>query len=151
MSESKDFDKLFSYKPTLWDKITTPFYRVRNFIRDKWYNLRCRCQRFKRGYAWSDTWDMDYWFVETVKPMLEHLLKHHCGYPGDITNEEWESILKEMIECLSVMEEESAMEHLGITYDDYSLDSAKRVSELMNTNKDRFFELFSKWFYGLWD
>lgn len=138
-------------KWTLWDKITMPFYRVRNFFRDKWWEFRQRCQRFKRGFAWSDVWDMDAWFVSTAKPMLKHLLEKHCGHPCNIENEEWEAILHEMIDCLELMDEDKAQAHLGIADDDYSPESYKKVGELMEEKKDRFFELFSKWFFNLWD
>lgn len=136
---------------TLWDKITMPFYRARNFFRDKWWDFRKRCQRFKRGFAWSDVWDMDIWFISTAKSMLEHLLKKHCGHPCNIKNEEWETILHEMTDCLELMCEDKAQDYLGIAEDDYSLESYKKVRELMEEKKNRFFELFSKWFFNLWD
>ena len=135
-------------KMTFWDRITMPFYR---FFRDKWLMFRKRCQRFKRGFAWSDVWDMDAWFISTAKPMLEHLLKKHCGHPYNIENEEWEAILKEMIECLELMDADESRARLGIAEDDYSPASCKKAGELMEEKKNRFFELFSKWFYNLWD
>ena len=136
---------------TFWDRITMPFYRVRNFFRDKWWMFRKRCQRFKRGFAWSDVWDMDDWFILTAKPMLEHLLKNHCSHPYSINDEEWEAILKEMIDCLDLMDEYNAHAHLGFAKYDFSADSYKKVGELMEEKKNRFFELFSKWFFSLWD
>lgn len=89
-NEVDSVQKLLDYfesHQTLWDKITMPFYRVRNFIREKWWEFRQRCQRFKRGFAWGDVWDMDAWFISTAKPMLEHLLKKHWGHPCNIENE----------------------------------------------------------------
>ena len=138
-------------KVTFWDRITMPFYRVRNFFRDKWLEFRKRCQRFKRGFAWGDVWDMDVWFISTAKPMLEHLLKEHCGHPYDIKNEEWEAILQEMISCLELMDADKSHAYLGIAEDDYSHVSCKKAFELMEEKKNRFFELFSKWFFSLWD
>lgn len=58
------------------------YYKIRNRIREFRYELRTRCQRFRRGYAWSDVWDMDVWFMNTVKPMLIHLRDHGIGMPG---------------------------------------------------------------------
>ena len=40
----------------LIDKITLPFYRIRNTLRDAYYDLKYRCQRFIRGYADEDVW-----------------------------------------------------------------------------------------------
>ena len=127
------------------------FYKIRNFFTNKWWNLRKRCQRFKRGYAWVDVWNMYDWFINTNKPMLEHLLYTHQGYPCGIDNKEWEAILQEMIDCLTLMDENKAQEYLNISDDDYSAESRNRVDELTKEKKNRFFELFSEWFYCLWD
>ena len=79
-------------------------------------------------------------------------MQYHAAYPGgDVTSEDWEAILQEMIDCLDLMDEDAAIEHLGIADDDYSPTSYQRVNALMDEKKDRFFELFSKWFYYLWD
>lgn len=56
-----------------------------------------------------------------------------------------------MIDCLELMDEDKAQAHLGIAEDDYSAESYKKVGELMEEKKNRFFELFSKWFFNLWD
>ena len=134
------------------------YYKIRNAFRDFRYDLRCRCQRFKRGYAWGDVWDMDCWFMKTVKPMLIHLRDHGISVPWDLYNHEdeneridWENILTEMIECIDMMHEDAVQEYLGIADDDYSAESYKKVNDFMDAKKDRFFELFSKHFYSLWD
>lgn len=133
------------------------YYKIRNRIRELRYELRTRCQRFKRGYAWSDVWDMDVWFMRTVKPMLIHLRDHGIGMPGELWNEQddsrkpWEDILTEMINCMELMDEDSVEEYLGISDDDYSHESYKKVRDCMDENKNRFFELFSKYFFHLWD
>ena len=126
--------------------------------RDFWYDLRVRCQRFKRGYAYSDVWDMDFWFMRTAKPMLTHLRDYGIGVPNALylegaenEREAWESILTEMIECLELMDEDNAQLHLGIADDDHSIESYNRVWNLMLEKKNRFFELFSQHFYSLWD
>ena len=57
------------------------YYRIKNTISDFWYGFRCRCQRFKRGWAYGDVWDMNVWSKRTVKPMLLHLYHNHTGVP----------------------------------------------------------------------
>lgn len=141
----------FKSHKTAWDKIATPFLQTRRFIDRKWTEFRKRCQRFKRGYAWSDVWSMYYWFICTTKPMLEHLLKEHEGHPCNIENEEWESILQEMIDCLELMDEENAYKQFSVPDEEDLSEYYKKVYELMERNKNRFFELFSKWFFDLWD
>ena len=119
--------------------------------------LRARIQRFKRGYSYGDIWDMFDWFIRTTKPMLIHLREHHCGVPIEFQNDEstWDFVLTEMIDCLTLMDEDNAYAHHGfgewderrkMTREDY-----KRVYRTMEDNKNRFFELFSKYFFSLWD
>ena len=134
------------------------YYKIRNKISDFWYDLRVRFQRFKRGYSYSDVWDIDSWFMTMVKPMLIHLRDHGIGIPFDLYNHEdeneridWENILTEMVECLDLMNEDAAQKYLNIADDDYSIESYKKVNNLMDEKKNRFFELFSKYFFSLWD
>jgi hypothetical protein len=134
------------------------YYKIKNTIQDFRYDLRCRCQRFKRGYAYGDVWDIDCWFIRTIKPMLIHLRDHGIGVPWELYNHDsenerlyWDNILTEMIECLDLMSEDAAQQYLGIADDDYSAESYKKVNDFMDAKKNRFFELFSEHFYSLWD
>lgn len=56
-----------------------------------------------------------------------------------------------MIDCLTLMDEDEVQKHLGIADDDYSVESYNKVNDLMDEKKNRFFDLFSKYFYNLWD
>lgn len=134
------------------------YYRIKNKLIYDFDSLRARIQRFKRGYSYGDVWDMDYWFMRTAKPMLIHLRDHGIGIPNelylqDADNERivWENTLTEMISCLELMDEENAEKYLGIADNDHSVESYDKVTTLMEENKHRFFELFSKYFYCLWD
>lgn len=125
-------------------------------IKDSWWNFRKRCQRFKRGYAYVDVWDMDQWFIEMAKPMIIHLRTHGNSFPMEFNNrDEWCAVLDEMIYCLDFMEEDNVLHFLGFVEVDYwkrmKHEDSKRVGEIMMNNKNRFFELFSKYFYNLWD
>lgn len=134
------------------------YYRIKNKLIYDVDSLRARIQRFKRGYSYGDVWDMDFWFMRTVKPMLIHLRDHGIGVPNDLylqdaDNERiiWENTLTEMISCLELMDEDNAEKYLGIKDNDYSVESYNKVTNLMEESKNRFFELFSKHFYSLWD
>ena len=96
--------------------------------------------------------------MRMVKPMLTHLRDHGCGVPLDLylegaENERaaWEAVLTEMIECLELMDEDAVEKYLGIADDDYSTESYQRVNAMVDEKKNRFFELFSKYFFSLWD
>lgn len=134
------------------------YHRIKNKLIYDIDSLRARIQRFKRGYSYGDVWDMDYWFMRTVKPMLIHLRDHGCGIPNELyvegsDNERiyWENTLTEMISCLELMNEDNAEKYLGIENNDFSVEDYNKKWALMEENKNRFFELFSKYFYNLWD
>ena len=134
------------------------YYKIKNALCYNVDCLRARLQRFLRGYSYGDIWDMDFWFKRTVKPMLIHLRDYGIGVPNDLylqgaenEREAWEEVLTEMVECLELMDEDEAQKYLGIADDDYSYESYKRVSDLMDEKKNRFFELFGKHFFSLWD
>ena len=133
------------------------YYRIKNKLIYDVDSLRARCQRFKRGYSYGDIWDMDYWFMRTAKPMLIHLRDHGIGIPGefcigdDANRIYWENTLTEMISCLELMSEDNAEKYLGIENNDFSVEDYNNKWALMEENKNRFFELFSKYFYNLWD
>lgn len=136
----------------------TLYYTIKRTISHFWYDLRCRCQRFKRGYSYSDVWSMDYWFVHTIKPMLIHLRDHGIGVPYELyqdganEREAWENILTEMINCLDMVGEDNVRKKLDLWYDkSLTHEDYKLIRDTMDKNKDRFFELFSKYFYSLWD
>ena len=134
------------------------YYRIKSF----WYDLRYRIQCFKRGYGNRDVWDIDRWFMRTIKPMLIQLRDEGNGVPGklyvaDGDNERilWENILTEMIDCLDMMEEDNVYEFLGLYETEdcvcMTIDDIKHANEIMENNKNRFFELFSEYFYYIWD
>lgn len=140
----------------LIDRIQDIYYPIIGRIERKYDNLRARCQRFKRGYSYGDVYDMDYWFIRTARPMLVHLRDNGRSYPGIFKDgDEWRQVLSEMINCLDFMDEDNVYNHLGfIEFEDImcmTVDDFKHVDEIMDQNKDRFFELFSKYFYNLWD
>jgi len=125
-------------------------------IKDIQYNLKRKYQRAKRGYSYGDVWDMDTWFVDTIKPMLIHLRKHGCSYPMEFKDrDEWCDVLDEMVCCLEFMNEDNAECFLGFgdpdSYDHMKLEDYKQIRDIMMENKNRFFELFSKYFYDMWD
>ena len=134
------------------------YYKIKNKLLYDVDCLRARWQRFKRGYSYGDVWDIDCWFMRTVKPMLIHLRDHGCGIPFDLylegeENERtaWEAVITEMIDCLTLMDEDEAQKYLGIADEDWSVESYNEVNNLMDEKKNRFFDLFCKHFYSLWD
>lgn len=123
------------------------FYRIRFRVRELPWKLRRNLQRFRRGWAYSDVWNINHWLMEILEPMLRHLKEHHFSTPFDYTDEEWEARLGQMADCLHLMDEENVIEEV------YGGDAMKsqEIYETMRENKEKFFEMFSHDFYTLWD
>ena len=106
----------------------------------------------KYGYSPVAQFETFEWFITVIREILINYRDNRTGTPvvipdyntDDLINEDkdieaYNNILNEMIELLDKMDECNYL-----AYDNASL-------EAMNTAKDKFFELFSKYFYTLWD
>lgn len=118
-----------------------------------WKRFVARCQRFRRGWAYSDAWDIDWWLRETLVPMLRHVAENGKTYPMDTTPEAWRQTLLHMADLLrrscadDILEEKYGLDEIATL----SFEEMKEASEIAAKNKNEFFELFSKYFYDLWD
>ena len=54
-----------------------------------------------------------------------------------------------MISCLELMDRNNVYDYLG--YSKLGQKDYEKVYQIMEENKNRFFELFSKHFFSLWD
>lgn len=105
----------------------------------------------KKGYDEYATWGTFDWFIYTMKDILSIYRVNHHGYPvvawddkerQEAFEKEYDADFDTMIALLGDMDE------CNPKYKDYKADL---MFEEMNTAKDKFFELFSKHFYTLWD
>ena len=118
-------------------------------ILDKRDECRYRHQRAKRGYSDYDVMDIQMWFVRTLRPMLENIIAHLYSHPEEITFEEWKSILEEMVVLLKVMDWDDEIfvrEYMGISTDDFHIDTCNRVESQRELAQIRFLALFARWF-----
>lgn len=106
----------------------------------------------KHGYSPIAQWETFEWFIAVMREILINYRDNRTGTPivipdyhtDDLISENknieiYNNILNEMIELLDKMDECNYL-----TYNNASL-------EAMNVAKNKFFELFSKYFYTLWD
>ena len=70
--------------------IYKPMYGIWQFIKDIPFLVKCCHQRIHKGYCVKDTWDIDQWFVSTLKPMLQELRDNHRGFPSYFIDEFWQ-------------------------------------------------------------
>ena len=109
----------------------------------------------KHGYSPVAQWETFGWFITVMREILVNYRDNRMGTPVVIPNyniddlisenkniEIYNNILNEMIELLDKMDE------CNSTYNDVSLEERHSA---MDTAKNKFFELFSKYFYTLWD
>lgn len=137
----------------IWDAITTPYYKTKNWLRDIYWEIRYGFQRMFKGYDSVDTFETFHKFVERYTKILTEYRNKHCGIPMEFENseEEWDKVIDEMIYHLHYMGEQTVTEELEKDVPDDWTVSSKSVYEVMDKHKNAFFELFSKYFYDLWD
>ena len=148
---SKHPETLMDKLEDLWYTITWPLRKIRWWLKDLHWDVHYGLQRMFRGYDEVDTFETFAKFIERYSKILTDYRKHHIGYCGEMTEEEWDATIDEMIYHLKYMDEETVIDELENDVPENWSVSAKTVSEVLDSHKDRFFELFSKYFYNLWD
>lgn len=135
-----------------------------------WKNIKrfpCLFRRIgyilKHGYNPIAKWDYYSWFIDTTKDIFTEYLKDHVGYKiifytkdEEWNKQAWEDIIKEMIDCLTRMDENSYYDTKPCRYDETgNRDDLMKWYDEVEKEKDiakrRFFFLFNQYFYDLWD
>ena len=109
----------------------------------------------KHGYSPVAQWETFEWFIAVMREILINYRDNRTGTPviipdyhtDDLISENknieiYNNILNGMIELLDKMDE------CNSTYNGVSLEE---MHSAMDSAKNKFFELFSKYFYTLWD
>ena len=109
----------------------------------------------KHGYSPVAQWETFSWFIAVMREILVNYRDNRTGTPvvipdydvDDLISENknvnvYNSLLDEMITLLDKMDE------CNSAYNDVSLE---KMHSAMDSAKNKFFELFSKYFYTLWD
>ena len=136
----KIFKRCFDYRGRYWYKnikyIPLYFKLMRHLI--------------KHGYDEYANWETFDWFIYTMKDILVTYRNNHNGYPyvsfddkvQEQAEKKYDEDLDTMIALLDDMDEGNP-KYNSMKYAD--------VNKTMDSAKDEFFELFSKYFYHLWD
>lgn len=137
-------------------------YWYKNIFKMPMY-FRTICCLVKNGYDEYAVWETFGWFIDIMKDILSVYRKRHRSipiiiddYPYICVSDEdrakqvqnkmkWNEIIDTMIQLLDEMDENSSV-YENISPVDYQLQD-KQMTEA----KDKFFALFSKYFYCLWD
>lgn len=119
--------------------------------------LKSKIQRFIRGYADEDVWQMDYWFINIIPKMLRQLRDKGRGYPSKFkSKEEWDNELNKMIYYLEQSNPLDNKEENEYSSDENFepkkfIQKELEIQKQKDKTKNKFFNLFSEYFWELWD
>ena len=122
-------------------------------------------QRVKIKIHKWDTWSMDHTLAPIILPMLVQLKATNHGYPADLTEKKWDSIMDEMIwafeqKCRDDWESdyyeyrELGLEEEGKADNQFGLKLVWEDREGQKAHQKRMtngFKLFGKYYENLWD
>ena len=121
-------------------------------IKNAYWKTRDKAQKIIRGYSDTDINELFQWFIDTMRPMIKQFRKITNSYPIECLNwREWDKILKEMDNCLYMMDEQHVMDYYGYKYNNLTVEQNMKIHQEMEKNKDNFFNLFKKYFYEMWN
>ena len=103
----------------------------------------------RHGYPPQATWEIYEWHRRVMLETLSKFRKNLNGYPVFDENaspeeqyDRWGAIIDEMCEYLDAMAEDNY---------DLSIENLEKSDLARTEAKDKFFELFSKYYFHLWD
>ena len=105
----------------------------------------------RHGYPPQATWEIYEWHRRVMLETLSEFRKNLNGYPASFYDEDsspeeqydkWGAIIDEMCEYLDAMAEDNY---------DLSIENLEKSYLARTEAKNKFFELFSKYYFYLWD
>lgn len=126
-------------------------FKIKIKIRSAAYAIKYFFQRGFRGYDDRAWFDIDYWFMETMAKLLRKMAKDGSGFPLEFKERnEWVAILNRMAAYLDKMNYEEEFDKCYNETDDVTK-AWEMADTIINERKEKFFKLFSDYFYNLWD
>lgn len=68
-----------------------------DFFSHYFRDIQCAYQRATKGYCYRDLWSIDVWFLNLFPKMLEEFNQIKQGHPSEITSDDWDLIIDDMI------------------------------------------------------
>lgn len=135
----------------LWYKITIPYYRTKIKIKDIYWKTKYGFQRMFKGYDSVDIFDISGKFIDRYYKILTEYKKNMHGYPGTMSEEEWNNIIDKMLFHLYYMDEKNIEKELYKDVPENWTLSLQTTDLITEKHKNEFFKLFAEHFYSLWD
>lgn len=129
-----------SYRVTTWRWLQhwfTPHYYI-DFFKTKW-------QRMTKGFANADTWDLNDYLAEVIYHALLRFKEVGHGYPGGMTEEEWNVVLDKMIAGfaakIQLLDDFTYADHCWVKKETYSEEDSPLTRSVGEFNQ----ELYDAW------
>jgi len=149
----------------------TKGWKLTHRLRELKWDLKYAWQRAWRGWDSRDMFNMDTSFIDRQKEILKRYREVHSGlfnvpveYRDKFSQDYFEDddtdmIIDTMIFHLEMMNEDYVKKLLygKNVYDNYydwknyTIEKTKRISSIVNQNKEAFMKLFNIFFWQLWD
>ena len=91
-----------------------------------------------------DTWSMDHTLAPIILPMLIQLKATQHGHPADLTEQEWDDVLDEMIYAFDC---KANKDEVYMRFDIKDRDAMHKEQDRISNG----FRLFGKYYENLWD
>tara|TARA_B110000977_G_scaffold63836_1_gene86798 strand:+ start:2911 stop:3414 length:504 start_codon:yes stop_codon:yes gene_type:complete len=132
----------WDYGDHVWEAIEDAVQSVYNVFNWLWFDRRT--QKVKVHIHRWDTWSMDDTLAVIILPMLKQLKETKHSYPQELSEEEWDDILDEMIWAF-----EQKCKDDWISEYDYKWDSESVIAHQGRMTDG--FRLFGRFYENLWD
>lgn len=116
--------------------------------------LKMKRQRAEQGYCDEDIYNVYDWFLNIVPRVLIDFNKNRIGHPCDLTDKEWDNIIERIIFCLSEANEDictQTNEFSPVTNLTKWEEREDELGKYRNSMLKEGLELFTKYFWNLWD
>ena len=124
--------------------------RLRHRLKELKWDFIYAFERAVYGYEPTAVFALDSIFIERYIEILNQFKGGH-SHPGDMTYEEWQSNIDTMIGFLKIMQEDEFNYAEKLPDGNYDWEAMKQFKEKKEQAKNEFFELFSLFFFDLWD
>lgn len=74
------------------------FYGIKWNIYYFFRDIKFAWQRARNGHTESDVWNINFWFVENIIPLMEEWKENRMGHPSDMTDIEWSDTIDQMLD-----------------------------------------------------
>lgn len=124
--------------------------RLRYRLKELYWDFRYAWDRMLYGYEPTAVFAMDLIFIERYTELFKQF-KGGYSHPADMTYDEWQENIDTMIGFLEIMAQDEFSYARELGNGDYDWDAMNEFKAKKEQAKNEFFELFSLFFFDLWD